>query len=189
MTLSSNSPHGMSIRDGLDRERVETLRWFARLLGGDKRIIRKAELISLIAGQLKGDRLRELWRQLDQIQQAAIAETIHSPSLRFDESCFKAKYDQLPDLGSEHYYYHAHSKKGPTLARLLLHPRGIASELAARLKELVPAPAPAQIKTGAAQPGEDANKEANAPEDYESDSGVTVAMEQATQRDLKLILL
>lgn len=189
MTLSSDSLHGMSIREGLDRERVETLRWFARLLGGDNRIIRKAELISLIEGHLQGDQLRELWRQLDQIQQAALAETIHSPSLRFDEARFKAKYDQLPDLGSEHYYYHAHSKKGPPLARLLLHPRGIASELAVRLKEFVPVPAPAQIKTGAAQTGEDANREANAPEDNESASAATVAMEQAAQRDLKLILL
>lgn len=163
--------------------------WFARLLGGDKRIIRKAELISLIAGHLQGDQLRVLWRQLDQIQQAAIAETIHSPSLTFDEARFKAKYDQLPDLGSEQYYYHAHSKKGPTLARLLLHPRGIASELAVCLKEFVPVPAPAQIKTSAAQTGEDANREANAPEDYESASAATVAMEQAAQRDLKLILL
>lgn len=179
----------MSIRDGLDRETAETLKWFARLLGGDKRIIRKAELISLISGHLKGDRLRELWRGLDHIQQAALAETIHSQSLRFDEARFKAKYDQLPDLGSEQYYYYAHSKKGPTLARLLLHPSGIASELAARLKEFVPAPAPTQIKTRAAQTGEDANKEANAPEDYESASAATVAMEQAAQRDLKLILL
>ncbi len=189
MTLSSDSPHGMSIREGLDRERVETLRWFARLLGGDKRIIRKAELISLISGHLEGGQLRELWRQLDQIQQAAIGETIHSPSLTFDEARFKAKYDQLPDLGTEHYYYSAHSKKGPTLARLLLHPRGIASELAVCLKEFVPVPAAAQIKTGAAQTGEDANREANAPEDYESASAATVAMEQAAQRDLKLILL
>ncbi len=132
MISSSNSPQGMSIRDGLDRETAETLKWFAKLLGGDKRIIRKAELISLIAGHLKGDRLRELWRQLDQIQQAALAETTHSPSLTFDEARFKAKYDQLPDVGSEHYYYYAHSKKGPTLARLLLHPRGIASELASQ---------------------------------------------------------
>lgn len=188
MMLLSNSPHGMSVWDGLDRERVETLRWFARLLGGDKKIIRKAELISLIARHLKGDRLRELWRQLDQIQQAALAETIHSPSLTFDEARFKAKYDQVPDLGSEHYYYYAHSKKGPTLARLLLHPRGIASELAARLKEFVPAPAPAQLRTSAAQPGGDANKEANAPENHASDSVATVAMEQAAQRDLKLVL-
>src|SRR5258706_10954080 len=124
MILSSNSPHGMSVRDGLDRETAETLKWFARLLGGDKGIIRKAELISLIAGHLHGDHLRELWRRLDHIQQAALAETIHSQNLRFDEARFKAKYDQVPDFGSEQYYYYAQSKTGPTLARLLLHPRG-----------------------------------------------------------------
>src|SRR6267378_2083480 len=88
MVSSSNSPQGMSIRDGLDRETAETLKWFARLLGGDKRIIRKAELISLIAGHLEGDQLRELWRGLDHIQQAALAETIHSQSLKFDEARF-----------------------------------------------------------------------------------------------------
>jgi len=105
----------MSIRDGLDRETVETLKWFARLFGEDKRIIRKAELISLIAKHLQGDNLRQLWRELDHIQQRAIAETIHSPSLRFDEAPFKAKHDQLRDLGTEHYPYHAHSKTGRRL--------------------------------------------------------------------------
>src|SRR6266545_935615 len=133
MISSSNSPQGMSVRDGLDRETAETLKWFARLLGGDKRIIRKTELISLIAGHLKGDHLRELWRGLDHNQQAAIAETIHSQSLRFDEARFRAKYDQVPDFGSEHYYYYAHSKRGPTLARLLL----IVVVLAAEVGDLI----------------------------------------------------
>lgn len=188
MILSSNSPHGMSIRDGLDRETAETLKWFARLLGGDKRIIRKAELISLIAGHLQGDHLRELWRGLDHIQQAALAETIHSQSLRFEEARFKAKYNQVPDLGSNHYHSYAHTKTGPTLARLLLHPGGIASELAVRLKEFVPAPEAAQLRTSAAQPGGDVNKEAQAAQDDESDNGATVVMEQAAQRDLKRVL-
>ncbi len=58
-----------------------------------------------------------------------------------------------------------------------------------RLKEFVRAPEAAQLRTSAAHPAEDANSEANAPEDYESDSAATVAMEQAAQRDLKLILL
>jgi hypothetical protein len=152
MILSSNSPHGMSIRDGLDRETAETLKWYARLLGGDKRIIRKAELISLIAGHLQGDHLRELWRGLDHIQQAALAETIHSQNLRFDEARFRAKYGQIPDFGSKHYRSYAHTKTGPTLARLLLHPGGIASELAVRLKEFVPAPEAAQLSSEPALP-------------------------------------
>jgi len=187
MISSSNSPQRMSIRDGLDRETAETLKWFARLLGGDKRIIRKAELISLIAGHLQGDHLRELWRGLDHIQQAALAETIHSQSLRFEEARFKAKYNQVPDLGSKHYHSYAHTKTGPTLARLLLHPGGIAGELAGRLKEFVPAPEAARLRSSAAQPG-DANKEAQAAQDDESDDGATVVMEQAAQRDLKLVL-
>jgi hypothetical protein len=177
----------MSVRDGLGREAAETLKWFARLLGGDKRVLRKAELINLIAGHLKGDRLCEVWRGLDHNEQAAVAETIYSQTLRFDETRFRAKYGEVPFFGGEHQYYPARSKNGPTLARLLLHPSGIASDLAARLKEFVPAPAPAQIRTRTAQPG--ANKEAKTPEADESDSAATVTMEQAAQRDLKLMLL
>jgi len=38
--------------------------------------------------------------RLDDIQQAAVAETIYSKNLIFDEARFKAKYGQLPSFGA-----------------------------------------------------------------------------------------
>ena len=49
----------MSVKEWLDREKAENLKQFARLLGADKKIIRKPQLISLISGHLTGYRLRE----------------------------------------------------------------------------------------------------------------------------------
>lgn len=188
ITFQSNSLNGMSVRQGLDRENAETLRWFARLLGADKKVIRKPEQIILTAKNLMGDRLRELWSRLDRIQQAAIAETIYATNLKFDAARFRIKYGQLPSLGSERYYYYANSKEGPTLARLLLHPHGMPGERATRLKEFVPKPAPAQLKTSMTELDHESKIGSNNQADEESDVAVISEMEQAAQRDLKLVL-
>ena len=183
MTLQYKPLQGMSVNERLELENAENLRWYARLLGADKKIIRKFQLTKLIAEHLNGSRLREIWSRLDDIQQTAVAETIYSTSLRFDEARFKAKYDQLPSFGTEHYYYRAHAKDGPTLARLLLH-QGMPGELAERLKEFVPQPAPAQINISANE---------RDPEDMEhgedeSDELTIVETEPGALRDLKVLL-
>ncbi len=172
MALQHKPFQEMIVKGWLGEENVENLKWYARLLGADRKIIRKPELVDLIAAHLNGGHLREIWSRLDDIQQAAVAETIYSKNLIFDEARFKAKYGQLPSFGAEHYYYHAHAKDGPTLARLLLH-HGIPGELAERLKEFVPQPAPAQINISASQRGH---------------KGLIVEMEQAALRDLKVLL-
>ncbi len=182
MTFQHTPVHGMSVKKGLDREKTENLRWFARLLGADKKIIRKPQLISLIAGHLTGYRLREVWSRLDDIQKAAVAETIYSPNLRFDETRFKAKYGQLPSLGVEQFYYFVNSKDGPTLARLLLHPNGMPGELAASLRELVPEPAPAQMNISMSDVDHESAKQG------EPDRATTLEMEQGAQQDLKILL-
>lgn len=182
MTFQHTPVHGMSVKKGLDREKTENLRWFARLLGADKKIIRKPQLISLIAGHLTGYRLREVWSRLDDIQKAAVAETIYSPNLRFDETRFKAKYGQLPSLGVEQFYYFVNSKDGPTLARLFLHPHGMPDELAASLREFVPEPAPAQMNISMSDVDHESAKQG------EPDRATTLEMEQGAQQDLKVLL-
>lgn len=183
MSFQHKLVHGMSVKDGLDREKTENLKWFARRLGANKKIIRKPELIGFIAEHLDGDRLRQLWRRLDDVQQAAVAETIYSRNLRFDETRFEAKYGRLPAFGKEQFYYYANSKEGPTLARLLVHPRGMSDELATRLKEFVPEPAPAQINISKSE----TEQEPTGQEDKESDGATIVEMEHIAQRDLKAL--
>ncbi len=173
----------MSVREGLERENAENLKWYARLLGADKKIIRKPRLINLIAEHLNGGRLRELWSRLDDIQQAAVAETIYSQNFRFDEIRFKAKYGQLPSFGAERYYYYAHDNHGPTLARLLLNRDGMPGELAERLKEFVPQPALAQINISASERDHEESEQANGSDDL-----LVVETEQAAPRDLKVLL-
>ena len=173
----------MSVKERLEQENVENLKWYARLLGADKKIIRKRELINLIATHLNGARLREIWSRLDDLQQAAVAETIYFKSLRFDKARFKAKYGELPSFGAEHYYYHAQAKDGPTLARLLLH-HGIPGQLAERLKEFVPQPAPAQINISTKESDHKGlGSAANEPNGF-----IIVEMEQSALRDLKALL-
>lgn len=183
MTLQYKPLQGMSVNQRLELENVENLKWYARLLGADKKIIRKPQLINLIAEHLNGGRLREIWFRLDDIQQAAVAETIYSKNLRFDEARFKAKYGQLPSFGTEHYYYPAHAKDGPTLARLLLH-QGMPGELAKRLRELVPQPVPAQINISTSE----RDPEGIEHGEDESDELTIVETEQAALRDLKVLL-
>ncbi len=173
----------MSVKKWLEGEKAENLKWYARLLGADKKIIRKPELVSLLAAQLMGNRLREVWLRLDDIERAAVAETIYSPNLRFDESRFKAKYGQLPSFGEQYVYYYANARNGPTLARLLLH-HGMPGALAERLKEFVPQPAPAQIKISASERDHDGLERAG----KDSHKLMIAETEQAAQRDLKVLL-
>lgn len=183
MALQHKPLQEMIVKGWLGQENVENLKWYARLLGADRKIIRKPELISLIAAHLNGGHLREIWSRLDDIQQAAVAETIYSKNLRFDQARFKAKYGQLPSFGTEHYYYRAHAKDGPTLARLLLH-HGIPGELAESLKEFVPQPAPAQINISASGLDDEGSEHAK----NKSDKMMIVETEQAALRDLKVLL-
>ncbi len=78
MALQHKPFQEMIVKKWLGEENAENLRWYARLLSADKKIIRKPELISLIAAHLNGVHLREIWSRLDDIQQAAVAE----PSIR-----------------------------------------------------------------------------------------------------------
>ncbi|CAN5760331.1 hypothetical protein BH20ACI3_BH20ACI3_25040 [soil metagenome] len=172
----------MSVNEGLERENAENLKWYARLLGANKKMIRKPQLVDFISAHLTGDRLREVWSRLDEIQQAAVDETIYSKNLRFDETRFKAKYGLLPSFGTEQYYYRAHAKHGPTLARLLLH-HGMPGELAERLKEFVPQPAATQINITSDRDHEGLEHAENEP-----NKETIIEMEQAAQRDLKLLL-
>ncbi|MEO6392332.1 MAG: hypothetical protein ABIP75_10805 [Pyrinomonadaceae bacterium] len=185
MIQKSDSPIGRSIREQFDFETVDKLKQYVRLLGGDKLVTRKADIISLISAHLEGERLRELWNRLDSTQQNAVAETIYSPTLTFDLTCFVAKYDERPDFGR--YDYYSKNNAGPTLFSLLFDSRaGIASELADRLRAFVPEPPPAQIQILAEpallRPDPEGDGE-------ERGQPVLRETERAALRDLKLILL
>ena len=52
-----------------------------------------------IIHSMAGDRLRALWESLDELQQAAVAEAVHSSSNHFHAGQFRSKYGKDPDWG------------------------------------------------------------------------------------------
>ena len=103
---------------------------------------RKADMATAIMGCLAGERLSDVWEDLDDMQRLAVAEALYDPDRRFHQHRFHAKYGKLPkgfnDLG-----YHQSS-----LLRLFLYPvtvRGgppavVPVDLAQRLTAFVPEP-------------------------------------------------
>jgi hypothetical protein len=107
-------------------------------LTGQKVPTRKGDMAALIVQHLAGERLRTVWEGLDELQRAAVAEAVHSPSSRLNAGLFRAKYGRDPDWGPA-------GKSGydrkPSCLCLFLFRGGIApADLKARLLKFVPEP-------------------------------------------------
>jgi hypothetical protein len=100
------SQRGMSYH--FDEEEIPTLELALRsktskdlrklaAVTGKKVPSRKDDIAALIVQHLAGERLAKVWESLDELQRAAVAEAVHSPSSRFDTALFRAKYGQDPD--------------------------------------------------------------------------------------------
>jgi len=89
--------------------------------------------------RLEGENLRTIWNKLDQLQQSAVAEVVHSSESQFDRTRFKAKYNSLPNFGTSGRYGH---NNNPSLLRVFFYSYDIMPEdLKQRLKAFVPQPA------------------------------------------------
>jgi len=134
----------------LNRENVESLKRFLALLPTDERPTRKGELIALVLSHLEGEKLRELWSRLDEVQRAAVMETVHSADGVFLADRFRAKYGQSPDWGSSknpvgRLYGYGYDIQ-PSLLVLFIYRNVVPNDLRARLKEFVPKPTAAALK-------------------------------------------
>jgi len=83
----------------LDSMTAEELRKLVALTG-QKAPGRKGDMAALIVQHLAGERLRTAWEDLDELQRAAVAEAVHSPSSQLNAGSFRAKYGGDPDWGS-----------------------------------------------------------------------------------------
>ncbi|MCB0156270.1 MAG: hypothetical protein KDF65_15855 [Anaerolineae bacterium] len=107
---------------------------------------RKADVIELIATYLSNpDNLHWEWQQLDEIQQAAVAEMVHSDETRLDTAQFKAKYGQKPELGKFGYGYS--SKNSLSHLDLFFYYYHIPLDLKEQLKTFVPPPRKVELNT------------------------------------------
>ncbi|MGG7055189.1 hypothetical protein [Nitrosomonas sp. ANs5] len=131
--------------EGLNIRTVDDLKKILQLLPIQTRPTRKAELVDTIAGYLLGAGLKTLWQELDQLQQAAVAEAVYLTGGRHQEEQFRAKYGASPkwhDRSSSYSYNRPAAKLD-----LFFHPVGtytapnlLPEDLRLKLKAFVPEP-------------------------------------------------
>lgn len=112
-------------------------------LTGEKPPSRKPDIAAAIVRHLAGERLRTVWQGLDELQQAAVAEVVHTDSSRFDAARFRAKYGKDPNWGSEEDSFRYHQK--PSALRFFFYGNMMPADLRERLKAFVPPPRPLAI--------------------------------------------
>ena len=105
---------------------------------------RKAEIAAMIKRHLDGDRLKTVWQRLDKLQQAAVAEVVHSGSSNFLADRFVAKYGRSPNWGTTDK---DGDIQGPSLLAFFFYNGVMPDDLKERLEAFVPEPAAARIKT------------------------------------------
>ena len=128
----------------LDSMNADELRKLVALTG-QKAPDRKGDMAALIVQHLAGERLRTVWEGLDELQRAAVAEAVHSPSSQLNAGLFRAKYGRDPDwsTASESSYDHK-----PSALRFFLYKSGVVpADLKARLLKFVPEPRQSTIAT------------------------------------------
>lgn len=132
-----------TIEFALEQKTVDELKKLAALFETKGTPTRKAEVINYIAGHLRGEKLFETWDKLDDLQKAAVAETVHSSDCFFYADRFNAKYGTLP-------VFHTKGKweydKNPTLLSLFFYRHIMPDDLKEQLKAFVPKPVETKLK-------------------------------------------
>ncbi|MEO1134571.1 MAG: hypothetical protein AAFX40_17955, partial [Cyanobacteria bacterium J06639_1] len=136
-----------SLTVGLNFSTVEDLKKLLALLPVSAASTRKADLIKAIANYLLGSGIKTLWGDLDDLQQAAIAEAVHLTKGEYRPEQFQAKYGALPEWRDRSSYY----RYNQPAAKLDLFFYGtsqygqrstLPEDLRQKLKGFVPAPEP-----------------------------------------------
>ncbi|MCR4290269.1 MAG: hypothetical protein NUV86_08445, partial [Candidatus Scalindua sp.] len=104
---------------------------------------RKSDMVASICNSIKGDGLRSIWMRMDNLDQTAVSEIVHSYENQFDTSRFMAKYGNVPYTGSLSEY----GERKPTLINLLIINGTMPEDLKVRLKDFVPKPRSHTIET------------------------------------------
>lgn len=190
-----------TVTEGLNYDTVDELKKLLSLLPETGKPSRKAELVSVIAEQLQGNKLQALWDQLDEIQQKAVAETAYADESEFQTEQFLAKYGSLPNWGKQSRYIHGYIEQHSRLALFFYKPSAyqlrlvMPDDLKERLRQFVPKPQPLTLRSQGEMPATtqiqwrefdfSTRKYVNKQEEVE----VTHCdMERAAQQDLLAVL-
>jgi hypothetical protein len=141
---------------------VDDLKWYLGALPGPVPS-RKPELVAALKQALTDDAtLQSLVSRLDAVQQQVIAEVAHQLGGQYNAGLIEAKYPGSPlpkgPRGYSASFYVFGAKKEPITPFDVFFfynyelGRYIPADLAARLRELLPAPAPAQLASQAKPP-------------------------------------
>ncbi len=114
LTMATTQPKVLNtLEEGLTFHTVDELKKLLQLLPLKKKPTRKAELVEAIASYLRpaaggaspSSNLKKLWKDLTELQQAAIAEAVYVTDGLFLPEQFRAKYGELPEWESRTVRY------------------------------------------------------------------------------------
>ncbi len=133
-----------TVKGALQSQTVESLKKLAPLVSAAQKPTRKADLVEFILPYLQKSQLRALWKKLDKLQQAAVAETVHSTDSFYHPEQFIAKYGEAPNWGEreEGRYSWTH-----TLLALFFYNEVMPDDLKRAFKTFVPKPKTATLAT------------------------------------------
>ena len=133
------------LRETLDALTVDAVKSLLGAVQGRKRGTgRKAELVEELCAELRGEPLRSLWGELDDVERAAVAEAVHDPAGAFRADRFEAKYGTLPARrrGGDPRGFGG----SPTMVAAFLPGGRLPPDLRAELRTFVPEPEAARLK-------------------------------------------
>jgi hypothetical protein len=107
-----------TLAEALQLTTVEHLKPLAALLPTTEQPTRTQALADLLTQHLSGNRLRDLWKHLDGLQQKAVSETMYAADGCFNRQRFLAKYGSMPHFGTKDSSWS--SRETPSLLRLFL---------------------------------------------------------------------
>ncbi len=132
-----------TVEEALQAHTIAELNLLAKALPACKLDGLKADRLAAICRRLKGRSLRDLWSRLTELQQAAVAQAVHSPDARFSPEGFKIRYGEDADFGKESFS----GLEEPTLLCLFILGVHVPLDLRERLKAFVPPPIEPPIHT------------------------------------------
>lgn len=135
-----------TLLEALDHQTVDQLKALAQLLPEGKIPTRKAELVNYVRQRLQGQSLQTLWQQCDRLQQATIAEVVHSPIDYYQQQRFVSKYGaEATWTKDERRSYYSYNN--PSILGLFFYTGTMPQDLKAQLKTFVPPPEPTRLES------------------------------------------
>jgi hypothetical protein len=175
---------GPSLTECLERYDKDELKALVSLVSStqpDERDVLCRLLYNILTDKAE---VKRLWNGLDDMQKAAVAETLHSPALSFEESRFLARYGTNPDWGKTEP---GRRIKEPSRLCLFIHRLEIPEQLKHILFEFVPEPKKTTL-TAYGELSVVLKNMMNGQSAFLSSPVVTFSTERATLYDIRSIL-